>query len=242
MDEEEKTAKVIALMRHAEGPVKPQKPPPMLAKMVIINGGWHQYAPPRKEVVVIIRPEVISKAQKAALVALRDQWVQLHNTIKARQITRARARKAINARVRVTDHRLIPAACYADLVRWIAGKIAALRCPKPPLAGKPGHYEPGSAPADGPPRDANQAPDLTPRSLYLVMPPNPARSVPTNGRTPGISTLNPCVLCQTQNAGNFYPQPRKPLPHRPSSSTTPTTPALRRVPTAPLPHIMAEQT
>ncbi len=130
MDEEEKTARVIALMRQtsapAERPRKPLKTPPMLGKTVIIHGGWHHYAQPRAKVVVVISGELISKVQKAALVGLRDQWVSLHNSEQARQITRADARKALNDQAGVTAHRLIPADRYADLIAWLSRKIAIL--------------------------------------------------------------------------------------------------------------------
>ncbi len=133
MDDEKQKDRVKALfqqaLRPAERPIKPMKPAPMLGKTVIINGGINHYAlapSPRKVVVGYPPWEVISKAQKAALVVLRDQWVSRHNASHSPQLTRADARKALNDQARVTAHRLIPADRYADLVAWLGSKITSL--------------------------------------------------------------------------------------------------------------------
>jgi hypothetical protein len=133
--EEEKIARVIGLMKQTEAPKEPdatsRKPLPALGNKVVIHGNVNHFAGGKTSVKVVLvaspAVQLISKAQKADLVEKRDQWVERHNAIEAHQITRNDARKAINAKAKVTAHRLIPAARYADLVRWIEARIEALR-------------------------------------------------------------------------------------------------------------------
>lgn len=169
MDEEEKKHRFKSLFKQALDPLEEPpgglKPLPTLAHKVIINGDWHHYAAaePRVKVVVVMPPgAVISKAQKAALVGLRNDWVALHNTVKARQITRADARKALNDQAKVTAHRLIPADRYDDLVAWLSRQIARLpRRPSARIIAFPTHPEAGH-PDPTHPRRANPWEDLTP--------------------------------------------------------------------------------
>ena len=91
MSEEEKTAKVIGLMKQTEAAPTSLKPLPLLGNKVVIYGNVNHFAGGKTSVKVVVAPPaipLISKAQKAALVERRDQWVDLHNTLKARQITR----------------------------------------------------------------------------------------------------------------------------------------------------------
>lgn len=133
MEEEEKTAKVIDLMRRSseagDKSGKPPKPPPMLAHKLIINGGTHHYGtvPARLEIVLLIpREPVVSKAQRNCLMDLCDAWVARHNAMGARPMTRADARQALAAKAKVESHRLIPAARYEELVAWLLRQISKL--------------------------------------------------------------------------------------------------------------------
>lgn len=216
MKEEEKIAKVIGLMKQTETASTSLKPLPIKEKKVVIKGGINHLGGGQMQlkVVLLAPPSVvlISKAQKADLVERRDQWVDLHNTLKARQITRSDARKALNAKAKVTAHRLIPAARYADLMRWLEARIEALRRAEQRLT-ESNRRDLGSLrPIVAIPRDANLDPDVTPPHaerppprLLQIKGPNAVQFVPNTTLTPGIRTGNPAILCQTQNRRPFLP-------------------------------------
>ena len=180
MQEEDKKAKLKNLFKQsAVQPETISKPLPVLANKLVINGGTHHYAAAqaRTKLVVVMPPgAVIAKAQKADLVERRDRWVALHNAIKTRQITRADARKALNARANVTAHRLIPAVRYADLVRWLEGKIEALRQVEHRLAARATRNLALLEPVVTNLREANLESDLTPADQSHP-PPTTSRSV-----------------------------------------------------------------
>ena len=184
MQEEEKKDRLRALFQQSLDRVEETptglKPLPMLGKKVVINGGMNHFSGGKTNVkVVMVGPPavaLISKAQKAALVERRDQWVALHNTLKARQITRADARKAVNAMAKVTAHRLIPADRYADLVRWLEGKTEALRQVEHRLAARATRNLALLEPVVTNLREANLESDLTPADQSHP-PPTTSRSV-----------------------------------------------------------------
>ena len=220
MKEEEKIARVIGLMKQTESPKEAaptrRKPLPALGNKVVIHGNVNHFAGGKTSVkVVVVAPPgsaLISKAQKADLVEKRDQWVERHNAIEAHQITRNDARKALNAKARVTAHRFIPAARYADLVRWLDARIAALRTTEQRLTESNRRDLGALRPPVATSRDANPDTDLTPPHaerpppcLYQVKAPNAGYFVPTNTLTPGIRAGKPGILCQTQIARLFSP-------------------------------------
>lgn len=220
MKEEEKIARVIGLMKQTEAPKEPdatsRKPLPALGNKVVIHGNVNHFAGGKTsvKVVLVASPAVhlISKAQKADLVEKRDQWVERHNAIEAHQITRNDARKAINAKAKVTAHRLIPAARYADLARWIEAKIQALRTTEQRLIESNRRDLGALRPPVATPRDANPDTDLTPPHaerppprLFQVKALNAGQFVPTNTLTPGIRAVNSGILCQTQTRRLFLP-------------------------------------
>lgn len=234
MQQEEKKARIRDLIKQAgtpeETPPTPLKPLPILGYKVVIKGDMNHFAEGATQLkVVLVSPPaavLISKAQKAALVERRDQWVDLHNTLKARQITHNDARKALNAKARVTAHRLIPAACYDDLMRWLDARIEALRRAEQRLTeSNRRDLTPLKLKSNGP-RDVNPDPDLTPPlaerpppRLLQIKSPNAVRFVPNTTLTPGILVGNPIILCQTQSAGNFPPNtPQTLVPQGPAPS------------------------
>jgi hypothetical protein len=89
----------------------------------------HAYATPPRPPKVTVQPsgEVVTEAQKVALIQLRDEWIALHNAIRKQPLSYAAAQKAINNQVQVTSYHLIPATRYDDLVRWIKLQMGRLR-------------------------------------------------------------------------------------------------------------------
>lgn len=218
MPQEEKKDRFKALFKQSLAPVeedsKSRKTPPILGKKVVIKGDMNHFAEGSTQLkVVLVGPPsvvLISKTQKAALVERRDQWVDLHNTVKARQITRSDARKALNAKAKVTAHRLIPAARYADLMGWLEARIAALRTAEQRLTESNRRDLGALRPIVATSRDANPDTDLTPPHKERPPPfprqlkgPNAVQFVPNTTLTPGIQTENQAILCQTQTRLNF---------------------------------------
>ncbi len=256
MPQEEKKDRFKALFKQSLAPVEEAptslKPLPLLGNKVIIHGNVNHFAGGKTSVKVVVSPPaavLISKAQKADLVEKRDQWVERHNAIEAHQITRNDARKAINDKAKVTAHRLIPAARYADLVRWIEARIEALRTTEQRLTASNRRDLGALRPPAATPRDANPDTDLTPPQaerppprLHQVKASNAGQFVPTNTLTPGIRAGNSGVLCQTQTSRLFLPPPFKPLRSKPSSPAPSRFPRFSRVPTAPLPHTSRSRT
>ena len=106
-DREAKIAELKALFPAAKKPRAPRaKPAPTtagntiivngdgLAAHQIVGGNIHNHtwakAPPRPKIVVTPGDGVIDDAQKAALTALRAEWMELHAAIKKRPLTDAR--------------------------------------------------------------------------------------------------------------------------------------------------------
>ncbi len=234
MREEEKKDQFKALFKQSLDPKEETpntlKPLPILGYKVVIKGDMNHFAEGSTQLkVVMVGPPAVallSKAQKAALVERRDQWVDLHNTLKARQITRNDARKALNAKARVTAHRLIPADRYDDLMRWLDARIEALRRAEQRLTeSNRRDLTPLKLKSNGP-RDVNPDPDLTPPlaerpppRLLQIKGPNAVCFVPNTTLTPVILVGNPIILCQTQSAGNFPPNtPQTLVPQGPGPS------------------------
>lgn len=228
MKEEEKIAKVIGLMKQTSAPPKNSlKPLPVLGKKVVIKGDMNHFAEGSTQLkVVLVGPPsvvLISKTQKAALVERRDQWVDLHNTVKARQITRSDARKALNAKAKVTAHRLIPAARYADLMGWLEARIAALRTAAQRLTESNRRDLGALRPIVATPDDANPDTDLTPP--HKERPPaRPALAQIPERRSvcakyhlnAGHSNRKTGHFVPNPNPLEFFPQhPSNPCPARP---------------------------
>jgi hypothetical protein len=211
VQKEDKKAKLKALVTQSAAPAKPsptsRKPLPLLAHKVIINGGLHLHRPPHAPPGDANQVATISKAQKSALVRLRNQWVALHNTTKARHITRADARKAINDQAKVTAHRLIPSDRYDDLVAWLTRQIARLpRRPSAQIITFPAPQE-AIEPDTTPPRRANPRPDLTPAQHHQ---PDPLPIDAARLKTRALHTRTPPIEGQSNpKTEHFVPNPNR---------------------------------
>lgn len=78
----------------------------------------------RPKVTVAPGTDVISEAQKVALLTLRGEWIAVHDSVKQKKLTIAAAQGRINKQAGVTSYHLIPVAAYDSLIKWIKKQIA----------------------------------------------------------------------------------------------------------------------
>ncbi|MBI5658075.1 MAG: hypothetical protein HZC43_00660 [Nitrosomonadales bacterium] len=137
--DDDKKKKVVELFKkNAKPKSKPRKPAAPVGNVIHVNGdgavvgqiaggdihNHHNEKPPRPRVVVAPGPDVISEAQKVALLNLRGEWIAVHDSVKQKKLSIAAAQGRINKQAGVTSYHLIKAAVYDSLVKWIKQQIA----------------------------------------------------------------------------------------------------------------------
>lgn len=145
-----KKAEIKSLFAEAASPPPPRKPRAPRAKpaptaggnMIIVNGAGvaaHQIAggdihnhthakpAPRPKIVVTPGDGVIDDAQKAALTALRAEWMELHAVIKKRPLTDGATWSRINKAAGATSYHLIKPERFDQAIAYIKVEMAKLR-------------------------------------------------------------------------------------------------------------------
>lgn len=140
-DRTAKIAELKTLFPPAKKPRTPRAKPVAAGNTIIVNGDGvaaHQIAggdihnhyaklAPRPKVVVTPGVGVIDEAQKAAIAALRAEWIAVHNSIKQTPLTDRTAWSRLNKAAGVTSYHLIPAERFDQVMAWIRQQIAMLR-------------------------------------------------------------------------------------------------------------------
>lgn len=143
-EKKRRTAEKIAELL---GEAKPQKPAPQRRKptpakagnSIQVNGEVsgqiavgdihnHTYAkPPVQKVVVQPGEGVVTEEQKVAISALREEWLSLHESIKAKPLDPKTAWMRINRAGKATSYHRIPIERFDDVMAFIRTEMAKLR-------------------------------------------------------------------------------------------------------------------
>ncbi len=141
-DREAKKAELHALLPAAKKPRAPRRKPATAGNTIIVNGDGlaahqiaggdihnHTYAraPARPKVVVTPGVGVITEDQKAAITALRAEWLALHAALKKKPMTDATAWIKINKAAGVTSYHQIPLERFDRVIAYIKVEMAKLR-------------------------------------------------------------------------------------------------------------------
>lgn len=140
-DRDHKKAELRALLPAAKKPRTPSARPAAASHTIIVNGAGlaahqivagdvhHIYSAPPRRPRIVVQPGhgVIDEDQKAAITALRAEWLALHSAIKKKPLTDAAAWVKINRAAGVTSYHLIPPERFDQVLAYIKGEMAKLR-------------------------------------------------------------------------------------------------------------------
>lgn len=136
--DEEKKKKIVSLFKAASKPRRaPQPVGPGTVIVVNASGqaqaagrdihNYHYERPPRApRVTVMPGAGVIDENQARRLKTLVEDWVSTNNCVRRTQITHAGAWSALNKRAGVTSYRLIPAAKFHAMEKWLQQQLGRL--------------------------------------------------------------------------------------------------------------------
>lgn len=144
-DEEDKKAKVIQLFKDASTPKKPRVPRKqaqptgnvihvngdgVVVSGQIVGGDVHNHTytkPPIQKVIVQPGDGVVTEEQKVAISTLREEWLALHESIKAKPLDPKTAWMRINRAGKATSYHRIPIERFDDVMAFIRTEMAKLR-------------------------------------------------------------------------------------------------------------------